>query len=72
MRGVCHHFGAIGVTGGWLRTHRILGGYPMSDKSRNLVHLRWLLKLIYFRVAGELSWGSAMLSTLYRDMCRVT
>ncbi|MBA0607028.1 hypothetical protein Godav_019396, partial [Gossypium davidsonii] len=24
----------------------ILGGYLMSDKSRNLVHLRWLLKLV--------------------------
>ncbi|MBA0647069.1 hypothetical protein Goklo_014978, partial [Gossypium klotzschianum] len=27
----------------------------MLDKSRNLVHLRWLLKLIDFRAAGELS-----------------
>ncbi|KAG8496778.1 hypothetical protein CXB51_007986 [Gossypium anomalum] len=51
---------------------RILEGYLMSDKSRNLVHLRWLLKLIYFRAAGKLSWGSAMLSTLYQEMCRAT
>ncbi|MBA0871155.1 hypothetical protein Goshw_021931 [Gossypium schwendimanii] len=35
----------------------------MPDLSRNLVHLRWLLKLIDFRVASELSWGSAMLAT---------
>ncbi|MBA0792360.1 hypothetical protein Gohar_016865 [Gossypium harknessii] len=33
----------------------IFGGYLMSDLSRNLVHLRWLLKLVDFRVADELS-----------------
>ncbi|MBA0877269.1 hypothetical protein Goshw_018873 [Gossypium schwendimanii] len=27
----------------------------MSDLSRNLVHLRWLQKLIDFRAAGEFS-----------------
>ncbi|MBA0655064.1 hypothetical protein Goklo_007583 [Gossypium klotzschianum] len=25
---------------------RLIGGFLMSDKSRNLVHLRWLLQLI--------------------------
>ncbi|KAG8485997.1 hypothetical protein CXB51_019350 [Gossypium anomalum] len=50
----------------------MIGGYLMLDLSRNLVHLRWLLKLFDFRVAGELSWGSAMLETLYREMCRAT
>ncbi|MBA0865594.1 hypothetical protein Goshw_013642 [Gossypium schwendimanii] len=44
----------------------------MPDLSRNLVHLRWLLKLVDFRVAGELSWGSAVLATLYREMCGAT
>ncbi|MBA0683857.1 hypothetical protein Goari_025484 [Gossypium aridum] len=44
----------------------------MSDKSRNLVHLRWLLKLIDFRGASELSWGSTVLTTLYREMCWAT
>ncbi|MBA0754835.1 hypothetical protein Gogos_020684 [Gossypium gossypioides] len=44
----------------------------MPDLSRNLVHLRWLLKLIDFRAVGKLSWGSAMLSILYWEMCRVT
>ncbi|MBA0656178.1 hypothetical protein Goklo_008562, partial [Gossypium klotzschianum] len=34
---------------------QILRGYMMLDKSRNLVHLRWLLKLIDFRTIGELS-----------------
>ncbi|MBA0630900.1 hypothetical protein Godav_002952 [Gossypium davidsonii] len=28
----------------------------MSNMSRNLVHLRWLLKLIDFRADGELNW----------------
>ncbi|KAK5774747.1 hypothetical protein PVK06_042603 [Gossypium arboreum] len=44
----------------------------MPDLSRNLVHLRWLLKLVDFRAAGEFSWGSAVLATLYREMCRAT
>ncbi|MBA0617168.1 hypothetical protein Godav_026641, partial [Gossypium davidsonii] len=35
----------------------MIGGYLMPDLSRNLVHLRWLLKLIDFRVVGEFSWG---------------
>ncbi|MBA0615476.1 hypothetical protein Godav_015609 [Gossypium davidsonii] len=30
----------------------------MLDLSRNLIHLRWLLELIDFRAADELSWGS--------------
>ncbi|MBA0753310.1 hypothetical protein Gogos_022150 [Gossypium gossypioides] len=44
----------------------------MPDLSRNLIHLRWLLKLIDFRAAGELSWGSIVLATLYREMCGAT
>ncbi|MBA0618501.1 hypothetical protein Godav_027837 [Gossypium davidsonii] len=32
----------------------------------------WLLKLVDFRTAGELSWGSVMLATLYREMCEAT
>ncbi|KAK5771864.1 hypothetical protein PVK06_048118 [Gossypium arboreum] len=51
---------------------QIIGGYLMPDLSRNLVHLRWLLKLIDFRAAGEFSWGSAVLATLYREMCGTT
>ncbi|PPR86890.1 hypothetical protein GOBAR_AA33801 [Gossypium barbadense] len=35
---------------------QIIRGYLMLDLSRNLVHLRWLLKLVDFRAAGELSW----------------
>ncbi|MBA0618097.1 hypothetical protein Godav_027488 [Gossypium davidsonii] len=37
----------------------------MPDKSRNLVYLRWLLKLVDFRGVSDLSRGSAMLATLY-------
>ncbi|KAG8478892.1 hypothetical protein CXB51_028738 [Gossypium anomalum] len=50
----------------------MIGGYLMPNFSRNRVHLRWLLKLIDFRAAGELSWGSAVLATLYREMCEAT
>ncbi|KAK5846041.1 hypothetical protein PVK06_002307 [Gossypium arboreum] len=35
----------------------MIGGYLMSNLSQNLVHLRWLLKLVDFRAAGELTWG---------------
>ncbi|MFQ6638827.1 hypothetical protein Gotur_016213, partial [Gossypium turneri] len=48
----------------------MIGGYLMPDLSRNLVHLRWLLKLVDFRATRELSWGSAVLATLYREMCK--
>ncbi|KAK5818647.1 hypothetical protein PVK06_023590 [Gossypium arboreum] len=41
----------------------MIGGYLMTNLSRNLVHLRWLLKLIDFRAASELSWGSAVLAS---------
>ncbi|KAH1114065.1 hypothetical protein J1N35_007443 [Gossypium stocksii] len=44
----------------------------MPDLSRNLVHLRWLLKLVDLRAASEFSWGSAVLATLYREMCGAT
>ncbi|XP_052878380.1 protein MAINTENANCE OF MERISTEMS-like [Gossypium arboreum] len=45
----------------WAYILEIIGGYWMPDLSRNLIHLRWLLKLVDFRAAGELSWGSAAL-----------
>ncbi|KAK5826294.1 hypothetical protein PVK06_021211 [Gossypium arboreum] len=50
----------------------MIGDYLMLDLSRNCVHLIWLLKLVDFRVAGELSWGSTVLATLYREMCGAT
>ncbi|MBA0632850.1 hypothetical protein Godav_001522, partial [Gossypium davidsonii] len=33
----------------------IIGSYLMPELSRNLVHLRWLLKLVDFRATGEFS-----------------
>ncbi|MBA0630560.1 hypothetical protein Godav_002645, partial [Gossypium davidsonii] len=52
--------------------YNIYGGYLMSNLSRNLIHLRWLLKLVDFRAVGEFSWGFAVLVTLYREMCGTT
>ncbi|KAH1055766.1 hypothetical protein J1N35_033831 [Gossypium stocksii] len=42
----------------------IIGGLLTPNKSQNLIHLRWLLKLVDFREPSELSWGSAMLAKL--------
>ncbi|MBA0775615.1 hypothetical protein Gotri_010736 [Gossypium trilobum] len=33
----------------------MIRGYLMPNLSRNLVHLRWLLKLVDFRVADKFS-----------------
>ncbi|KAH1129487.1 hypothetical protein J1N35_000865 [Gossypium stocksii] len=48
----------------------LIKGIIMPNKSRNFVHLRWLLKLVNFREVGELSWESTVLATLYQEMCR--
>ncbi|XP_017639927.1 serine/threonine-protein phosphatase 7 long form homolog [Gossypium arboreum] len=50
----------------------MIEGYLMPDLSRNCIHLRWLLKLVDFRAASELSWRSAVLATLYQEMCRAS
>ncbi|MBA0877749.1 hypothetical protein Goshw_014686 [Gossypium schwendimanii] len=50
----------------------MIGGYLMPDLSRNLIHLRWLLKRVDFRVVSEFSWGTAVLATLYWEMCGAT
>ncbi|MBA0876360.1 hypothetical protein Goshw_026531 [Gossypium schwendimanii] len=50
----------------------MIGGHLVSDLSRNLVHLRWLLKLVDFRATSDFSWGSVVLATLYREMCGAT
>ncbi|KAA3462976.1 serine/threonine-protein phosphatase 7 long form-like protein [Gossypium australe] len=36
----------------------IIGGLLMLNKSQNLVHLRWLLKLVDFREVDKLNWGA--------------
>ncbi|MBA0818917.1 hypothetical protein Gohar_019675, partial [Gossypium harknessii] len=33
----------------WAYILEMIGGYLMLDLSRNLIHLRWLLKLVDFR-----------------------
>ncbi|MBA0614703.1 hypothetical protein Godav_014964 [Gossypium davidsonii] len=50
----------------------MIGGYLMPDLSRNLIHLRWLLKLVDFKAVGEFIWGSVVLATLYRKMYKAT
>ncbi|MBA0751418.1 hypothetical protein Gogos_000341 [Gossypium gossypioides] len=50
----------------------MIGGYLMPDLSRNLLHLRWLLKLVDFKATDGFSWGFTVLATLYRDMCGAT
>ncbi|XP_012472461.1 protein MAIN-LIKE 2-like [Gossypium raimondii] len=50
----------------------MIRGYLMSDLSGNLVHLRWLLKLVDFRVSDKFSLGSAVLAILYWEMCGAT
>ncbi|MFQ6663013.1 hypothetical protein Gotur_030677 [Gossypium turneri] len=42
----------------------MIGAYLMPDLSRNLVHLRWLLKLVDFRAIGKLSWGLPITITI--------
>ncbi|MBA0634135.1 hypothetical protein Godav_029371 [Gossypium davidsonii] len=46
----------------------LIGGYLMPDLSRNIVHLRWLLKLVNFTAVGKFSLGSAVLAT-YTGRC---
>ncbi|MBA0853636.1 hypothetical protein Goshw_020138, partial [Gossypium schwendimanii] len=52
----------------WSYIFMIIEGFLMPNKSQNFVHLRWLLKLVNFSEAGELSWGSSTLVTLYPEM----
>ncbi|RYQ95264.1 hypothetical protein Ahy_B08g090336 [Arachis hypogaea] len=47
----------------------LIGGYLMTDKSNNLVHLRWLPLLADFVRCRELSWGSAVLAWTYYSLC---
>ncbi|MBA0794247.1 hypothetical protein Gohar_018597, partial [Gossypium harknessii] len=47
---------------------QIFWGILLPNKLRNLVHLRWLLKLVNFRGANELSWRSAVLATFHMGL----
>ncbi|RYR45989.1 hypothetical protein Ahy_A07g031760 isoform B [Arachis hypogaea] len=43
----------------------LIGWYLLTDKSNNLVHIRWLPLLQDFAECRALSWGSAMLIWTY-------
>ncbi|RYQ82711.1 hypothetical protein Ahy_B10g101280 [Arachis hypogaea] len=43
--------------------------YLITDKSNNLVHIRWLPLLRNFGECKALSWGSAVLAWTYQSLC---
>ena len=49
---------------------RLIGGFLMADASAARVSLKWLPLLRDFGELGTLSWGSAVLANLYRQLCR--
>ncbi|XP_016196116.1 serine/threonine-protein phosphatase 7 long form homolog [Arachis ipaensis] len=46
----------------------LIGGYLMTDKSNNLVHLHWLPLLRDFAECRAFSWGSAVLTWTYQSL----
>ncbi|CAN1270870.1 Serine/threonine-protein phosphatase 7 long form homolog [Linum perenne] len=50
----------------------LIGGFLFPNKSTQYVHLMWLPLLGDFTSACGLSWGSACLTWLYREMCRAS
>nr|XP_012567795.1 protein MAIN-LIKE 2-like [Cicer arietinum] len=50
----------------------MIGGLLMSDKSNNRVHLKYLSLLGDLQKASQYSWGSAVLASLYRELCIAT
>lgn len=44
----------------------------MPDKSNNRVHLKYLSLLGDLNKVSQYSWGSAVLATLYRELCLAT
>nr|XP_027186726.1 protein MAINTENANCE OF MERISTEMS-like [Cicer arietinum] len=51
---------------------RMIGGLLMPDKSNNRVHLKYLSLLGDLNKVSQYSWGSAVLATLYRELCLAT
>ncbi|RYQ85634.1 hypothetical protein Ahy_B10g105205 [Arachis hypogaea] len=47
----------------------LIGGYLMTNKSNNQVHIGWLPLLDNFARCRGLSWGSAMLAWTYHSLC---
>lgn len=58
----------------YARAHilQLLGGLLLPDASNNKVKLMFLPLLKDFEASGRLSWGSAVLASLYRALCRAT
>ncbi|XP_072066719.1 protein MAIN-LIKE 1-like [Arachis hypogaea] len=51
---------------------QLIGGILFPYESDSRVHIRWLPLLKDLETCGRLSWGSAVLTWLYRQMCRAT
>ena len=51
---------------------KLIGGYLMPDKSSSDVYLMYLPLLADLTAVGSYSWGSAVLSYLYRELCNGT
>nr|XP_027192098.1 protein MAIN-LIKE 2-like [Cicer arietinum] len=51
---------------------RMIGGLLMSDKFNNRVHLKYLSILGDLNKTSHYTWGSAVLATLYRELCLAT
>ncbi|KAG8473023.1 hypothetical protein CXB51_034913 [Gossypium anomalum] len=67
---------AIGIADGWMGWLRDTFPEPDND-STELKRIRYARAYIFeiigdFRAAGELSWGSAVLAKLYKEMCGAT
>ncbi|MFQ6652770.1 hypothetical protein Gotur_024479 [Gossypium turneri] len=50
----------------------ILGGVLMPDANNNKVHLMYLPLLADLSSVRSYSWGSAVLTVLYWELCRTT
>ncbi|KAK9271367.1 hypothetical protein L1049_026957 [Liquidambar formosana] len=54
------------------RILHLIGGMLLPDKTQNRVPLMYLPLLSDFNQIGKLSWGSACLASLYRNLCRAS
>jgi hypothetical protein len=50
----------------------LIGGFLFPNKSGLFVHNSWLYLLIDFNETRKYSWGSAVLSYLYRGLCEAS
>ncbi|XP_061365561.1 serine/threonine-protein phosphatase 7 long form homolog [Gastrolobium bilobum] len=59
-------------TNGEVVSGRVGGGCLFVETASSFVHARYLLFLDDFQRTRTYSWGSAVLATLYRELCKVT